>query len=221
MRSDVTGYIVAAFYFVLAIASSFIFTELNSIFWISFSTIIGIIFIIAGYSQRPKTKKPIKTLPPITPEESTTPNSEETITQQTPIEAEEAEESIEESTIAEAVPVEALQTETDAATEETNNLTEEQTLPQQDQEHTTITTPDNNKDNKNKTIPTQTQTNETPLTNVEGIGEKRAAKLNELGIHTIKELSQITIEDLAKDLNIPHKTATKLIEAAKQQLQQQ
>jgi len=219
MRSDVTGYIVAAFYFVLAIASSFIFTELNSIFWISFSTILGIIFIIAGYSQRPKTKKPIKTLPPqITPEESTTPNSEETITQQTPIEAEEAEVSIEESTIAEAVPVEALQTETDAATEETNNLTEEQTLPQQDQEHTTITTPDNNKD---KTIPTQTQTNETPLTNVEGIGEKRAAKLNELGIHTIKELSQITIEDLAKDLNIPHKTATKLIEAAKQQLQQQ
>jgi len=235
MRSDVTGYIVATFYFMLAIASLFIFTELTRIFWISLSTILGIIFIIAGYSQKPKTKKPIKTLPPpITPEESTTQIiSEETITQQTPPEEEKV--SVEESTPIETVPVETLQTETDTATEETKTLTEEQTLPPpQEQEPTTITTPNNNSnddnDNNNNnndedktTIPPpaqQIQTEEMPLTSVEGIGEKRAAKLNDLGIHTIKELSQITIEDLAKNLNIPHKTATKLIEAAKQQLQQ-
>jgi len=225
MRSDVIWYIVAAFYFVLAIASSFIFTELNSIFWISLTTIIGIFFIIAGYSQRPKAKKPIKTLPPITPEESTD-NTEESITQQTPKE----EETIKNSSIAETMQIENPQTETEEPTEETKTLPEEPTLPPQEPEPTTTITTQNNNDNKDETTSTtqikpdtektvETETEEIPLTNVEGIGEKRAAKLNELGIHTIKELSQTPIDDLTKGLNIPTKTATKLIEAAKQQLQ--
>jgi predicted flap endonuclease-1-like 5' DNA nuclease len=55
------------------------------------------------------------------------------------------------------------------------------------------------------------------LTSVKGIGEKRASQLNSLGINTVEELANASVEDLAKNLKVSPKIVAKWIEAAKQQ----
>jgi cytoskeletal protein RodZ len=211
MRSDVTLYIVATFFFILAITTAVLFTDITRVFWVSFTIILGILFIIAGYAQGPITKKPIKTLPPAIPTESP---STENIVQETPI-VEEV--SVEDVSLIEPVSVETSQT-TDAATEEIEPIKEEPTFTPSEQE-TIITTQNTNNDVE--TVSTQIVSEEAPLTSVKGVREKRAAQLNALGIRTIKELSQTSVENLTKNLRpISPKQAADMIEAAKQYLKQ-
>ena len=54
------------------------------------------------------------------------------------------------------------------------------------------------------------------LTEVRGIGEKRAAQLRALGINSVEELSKASAKDLAAKLNISAKITTKWIENAKE-----
>jgi predicted flap endonuclease-1-like 5' DNA nuclease len=54
------------------------------------------------------------------------------------------------------------------------------------------------------------------LTRIKGIGEKRVAQLNSLGINNIKELAEASGEDIAKNLQISPKITQKWIAAAKE-----
>lgn len=207
MRSDVTLYIVAAFFFILAITSAFLFTDMTQIFWIVLSTTLGGTFIGAGYSQRPVARKPIKTVLLTTTDVSTTTDSI----------AQEA--SVEEASVTESVSLETPQT-VDIITEEPGVISEESTLPSvQEEQVSTATTQDN--DTVSTPVNPEEAKDELPLTSVKGVREKRAAQLNALGIYTVKELSQTTLEVLTKNLKpISQKQAADLIEAAKQQLNQ-
>jgi predicted flap endonuclease-1-like 5' DNA nuclease len=54
------------------------------------------------------------------------------------------------------------------------------------------------------------------LTEVKGIGEKRAAQLKAIGVSTIEDLAKASAKDLATKLNISPKITTKWIENAKE-----
>jgi len=54
------------------------------------------------------------------------------------------------------------------------------------------------------------------LTEVKGIGEKRAAQLKALGINSIEDLAEASAKDLAAKLNISPKITNKWIENAKE-----
>ena len=56
MRSDVTLYVVAAFFFVLTIASAVIFQQEERSLWMVSTAVIGILSLSLGVYQRPKTK---------------------------------------------------------------------------------------------------------------------------------------------------------------------
>jgi len=57
------------------------------------------------------------------------------------------------------------------------------------------------------------------LTEVGGIGEKRASQLEALGIITVDDLAKASDEDLAKSLKVSPKIVAKWITGAKQLLQ--
>ena len=215
MRSDVTLYIVAAFFFTLTLTATILFTEIDRIFWIILSTSLGILFIGAGYSQRPKTKTNIKTIPQTTPTTNESPPVEP-ITQEAPVD--EAPVDGLPSSV-ESVPAEGSQTSSlvDAPAEETELINEESQSPPQEPVSTVATQNNDTASTQVKQTEENNTDDEVPLTNVKGVGEKRAAQLNALGINNAKELSQASAEDLAKNLKISPKIAAKLIEAAKQQ----
>jgi len=226
MRSDVTLYIVAAFFFILAITSTFLFTDMTQIFWIVLSTTLGIILIGAGYSQRPIAKKPIKTLLPTT--DASTPT--DSITQEVQVEEVQVEEvqveevqveevQVEAFSFTESVSVETPQTVEDTP-EESEAISEESTLPSAQEGQVSTVTAQDNAAVSTPVNPEEAKA-EAPLTSVKGVREKRAAQLNALGIYTVKELSQTPLEVLTKNLKpISQKQAADLIEAAKQRLGQ-
>ncbi|MBC7129734.1 DUF4332 domain-containing protein [Candidatus Bathyarchaeota archaeon] len=55
----------------------------------------------------------------------------------------------------------------------------------------------------------------TPLTDVKGIGGKRAAQLKALGISSVEELAKASAEDLASKLGVSPKIVNRWIENAK------
>ena len=55
----------------------------------------------------------------------------------------------------------------------------------------------------------------TPLTNIKGIGEKRAEQLKALGIDSVEELAKASAEELASKLKISLKITQRWIENAK------
>ncbi|MCL2134409.1 MAG: helix-hairpin-helix domain-containing protein [Candidatus Bathyarchaeota archaeon] len=174
--------------------------------WIIAAIVIAILVIGVGYSQRPKTKKNIKTI-------QTTPNAitnTESSIQQTPTTEVLVEETVSEEILGEkqtvTKPVSVEPTQTMETAEFTNETI---TTHTQQEEMPTVTI-------QNIEVPVQVE-QEISLTNVKGVGEKRAIQLNALGINNAKELAQASVEDLAMNLKISPKIAAKLIEAAKQQ----
>ncbi|MCL2172478.1 MAG: helix-hairpin-helix domain-containing protein [Candidatus Bathyarchaeota archaeon] len=238
MRSDVTLYIVAAFFFTTAIAATVLFADMYTrLFWIALSITLGVITTGAGYTQKPIVLKPIKTLQTTTDESTPT----QTITQENIAE----EVSVKDSPFTEPVPAETIQqtveeeTTPDVISEEpTLSFTQEEQIPtvtaQDNVADVAVTAQDNVADvavtaqddlsvvAQDDTIATmRVELEEIPLTSVKGVREKRALQLNALGIYTVKELSQASVETLTKGLRpISPKQAGNLIEAAKQQLKQ-
>jgi predicted flap endonuclease-1-like 5' DNA nuclease len=221
MRSDVTLYIVAIIFFTLAFTSFLIFTNAEQqMIWAIFTAVLGVISASLGLRLRPKVRKTIKTIqltPPaeeamqLTANESA-PVIEEPIAETVPLESTLIEEAaLEENPLEELSPPESIPTE-DLQTVETSVETE-YTLetPVLPSEETLAITPQNDE------ASALVEQEEVSLTSVKGIGEKRAAQLYALGIKTVKELAQTSVEDLAKNLKISPKIAAKLIEAAKQQ----
>ncbi|MGD6934643.1 MAG: helix-hairpin-helix domain-containing protein [Candidatus Bathyarchaeia archaeon] len=195
MRSDVTLYVVAAFFFALTVTSAVIFQEAERSLWIVSTAVLGILSVGLGYYQRPKTKSSIQKMQTPTVEPAPT----ESIVQPATVEAETP---IEQATVTEATPL---------ITTPVIETTVETIAP-------VIETPAPPEESPAKTAQNETaSTPEAALTNVKGIGEKRASQLNALGIKTVEELANASVEELAKSLKVSPKIVAKWVEAAKQQ----
>jgi predicted flap endonuclease-1-like 5' DNA nuclease len=64
-------------------------------------------------------------------------------------------------------------------------------------------------------IPVETALPKIELTEVKGIGEKRAEQLKTLGISSVEDLAKASVDDLAAKLKISPKITGKWIESAK------
>ena len=209
MRSDVILYVVAAFFFALAIVSTVKLTGTDRLIWMALDIGLGIILLIGGYHQRPKTKKTVKTLsntPVVTPPSETT--TQLTPVEETQLESSEVKKSETEEAPVEEAPVETSQT-IGASVEASESIVEAPVSSTLQEQISSVTIQDNE-------TPAQVEQEGLPLTDIKGVGEKRAAQLNALGITTAEELSLASVEDLAKGLKISPKVAAKLVEAAKQ-----
>jgi predicted flap endonuclease-1-like 5' DNA nuclease len=65
------------------------------------------------------------------------------------------------------------------------------------------------------TMETPAMTEALELTQVKGIGEKRATQLKALGINSVEDLAKVSAEDIAKKLQISLKITKKWIASAK------
>jgi len=142
MRSDYALYTVAIIFFILTAVSAFaVQVESERNLWVITTTVLGLLFIGLGYSQKPKIAgiERLRTPAPTTPV---------TITEE-------------------------AETAMDAA-------------------------------------PTVT-----PLTEVKGVGEKRAEQLKGLGIKSIEDLAKASAKDLAGKSKISPKITARWIENAK------
>ncbi len=194
MRSDVTLYVVAVFFFALTIASAFIFNEAERSLWIVSTAVLGILSVGLGYYQRPKAKVSIQKMQkaPV----ATVPA--ESIVQPVSVQVETQSE---QAAIIETVPVGTAEIEAARPTVEP--------LASEEQASIEITQAEA------AAAPVEKQV-ETALTNVKGIGEKRAAQLNSLGINTVEELANASVADVAESLKVSAKIVAKWVEAAKQ-----
>jgi len=203
MRSDVTLYVVAAFFFVLTVTSALIFNDAERSLWIISTAVLGTLSAGLGYYQRPKPKSiqkmqatPVASIPSVEQTAETVPVQAEAPIEQAPIiqTAPVEEPQVIQTPVKEAVPI----VETPA--------------PMAPQEQAPIEKPSQ----ETEVSPVEQQT-VSVLTTVKGIGDKRASQLNSLGINTVEELAKASVEDLAKKLNVSPKIVAKWVEAAKQQ----
>lgn len=74
---------------------------------------------------------------------------------------------------------------------------------------------------KEKLFPEAAQAKTLKLTDVKGIGTKRAEQLKAMGITGIEDLAKASAEDLASKLGVSPKTTGKWIEEAKKLLEKQ
>jgi predicted flap endonuclease-1-like 5' DNA nuclease len=65
------------------------------------------------------------------------------------------------------------------------------------------------------TMETPAMTETLELTQVKGIGEKRATQLKAIGINSVNDLAKASAEDIAKKLQISSKITKKWIDSAK------
>ena len=59
-----------------------------------------------------------------------------------------------------------------------------------------------------------------PITSVRGIGPKRAARLREIGITTLKDLSSASAEELAEKLGVSRRITEKWVAEARRLLEE-
>ena len=192
MRLDITLYSLAVVFFVITIASAVLLAGTDQTLWILTSGLLGILSLSLGFIQRPRTTAQInQPLTPIPVTASTQPT--ETVTPQAPKE--------EEKLPAQTAPV----TETPAI-QELAVTVEQPAIPEPP-----------------ATIVSSKEAIELSmghvLTEVSGIGEKRATQLKALGIINVDDLAKASAEDLAKSLKVSPKIVAKWITGAKQLLQ--
>jgi len=82
---------------------------------------------------------------------------------------------------------------------------------------TTLEAPEEEKvEEPEVSVPESTSTPAIALTQVKGIGEKRAAQLKVIGINSVEELAQASVEDVAVKLKVYPKIVAKWVAAAKE-----
>ena len=190
MRLDYILYILAVVFFVITITSAFLLTGTDQILWISASALLGILSLSLGFIQRPK---PAQTNQSPTP--APTPAIATSATQPT------------ETAILEAPKEEeklSLQT---APTTETPIIQEPQVTVQPAMPETPANTV--------ASIEVNEPSIEHALTEISGIGEKRASQLKALGIKSVDDLAKAPVEDLAKSLKVSPKIVAKWVTGAK------
>ena len=188
MRLDITLYALAVVFFVITIASAFLLEGTDQTLWIITSGLLGILSLSLGFIQRPRVTTQVNqpSMPPVT----VAPQPTETTTPQAPQE--------EQKLPPETAP--ALET---PAIPETTVTVEQPTVAE---------TPANTIAPQEVNEPSI----ELALTQVSGIGGKRATQLKALGINTVDDLAKASAEDIAKNLKVSPKIVAKWITGAKQ-----
>jgi predicted flap endonuclease-1-like 5' DNA nuclease len=199
MRSDFELYIVAAFFFIITIASAVMIVEAERTLWIITTAVLGMFTVGLGYSHRPKAATSAQAPPPATiPSEPMPP----------PPPPEPIQAPIEQKIEAPAQTV-AIETPQIIQAPTQPSITEAQVTTTPIAAPAPIT--------ETEAIPNK-PVMESPLTKVKGIGEKRASQLNALGINSIEELAKSSAKDLAKSLKISPKIVDKWIVGAKEKV---
>ena len=188
MRLDITLYTLAVVFFVITIASATLLAGTDQTLWIITSGLLGILSLSLGFIQRPRATTQINQ--PTTTTLTTLPTQ--------PTETSTPEAPKEEKLPAQTEPI----AETPAIPETT--VTVEQP-PVAETPAVTIAPQEVNEPSI-----------ELALTQVSGIGEKRATQLKALGINTVDELAEASAEDIAKNLKVSPKIVAKWITGAKQ-----
>jgi predicted flap endonuclease-1-like 5' DNA nuclease len=192
MRLDITLYSLAVVFFVITIASAVLLAGTDQTLWILTSGLLGILSLSLGIIQRPRTTAQINqpsTAIPVTA--SAQPIG--TATPQAPTEEERLPAQTASVTETPAVQEPAVTVEQPAIPEPSANIVSSQEAIESSMGHA--------------------------LTEVSGIGEKRATQLNALGIFNVDDLAKAQAEDLAKSLKVSPKIVAKWVMGAKQLLQ--
>jgi predicted flap endonuclease-1-like 5' DNA nuclease len=199
MRLDYVLYAVAIVFFIVTITAIVYSTAVESV-WVVSTVVIGLAFIGVGYTQRPRpAAAPVVTAsapsPPFSPpqpqqDQVQPPQQQQVEIQQQPEPVQQAEQQPSEVTTAIAQP-----TVTDVVkVEEPKPAVEPIVEPAVE--------------------PVQAMAG--GLTDVKGIGEKRASQLRALGILSIEDLSKASAKDLAAKLKISPKITDKWIQNARE-----
>jgi predicted flap endonuclease-1-like 5' DNA nuclease len=203
MRSNYILYALAIVFFLITVVSAEAFTGIDQIILVLVSALLGIISLGFGLTQRSK--------PPQTNQTLQTPAAEEIPQTKT------SPTSKIENLPSPPVP---MQSETSIANPPTAT-----TLVPMEKEVTTIQTvpvkavPALIPEEPATLVPIKQSTltlKETALTDVKGIGQKRANQLKTLDIKTVEDLANSSVEDLAKKLKISPKIAYRWIVSAKE-----
>lgn len=206
MRSDYALYIVAAFFFILTTMSAILIVEAERNLWMVSTAVLGLLSVGLGYYQRPKAFMPSQKVQQAAEISEAIAGPEP---QAEPLEVA--------SPVVEVPPVEE-KPEVHATPEiEVPPPTETPVQPPVIETQSTIEETAAIEAQVVETNPAEAihQVAISPLTEVKGIGERRAAQLNALGINTVEELAQASPEDLARKLKISPKIVAKWVDNAK------
>ena len=228
MRLDITLYVLAIVFFMIALLSVVLLEGTKQSLWVITTGLLGTLSLGLGFVQRPKTAKMVNpsqtaTIEVPAPPAAVTTQPTETLPPPPP--------APEMTPTAVAQPIETSQPapETSAVTitQQIENVQpQEQQLPAvQAPALETPAVPEKVvavemkvAEPVNTAVPQQVAevTVESPLMRVSGIGEKRAAQLNALGINTLDDLANASTKDIAKSLKVSPKIVAKWIAGAKQ-----
>jgi predicted flap endonuclease-1-like 5' DNA nuclease len=192
MRLDITLYSLAVVFFVITIASAVLLAGTDQTLWILTSGLLGILSLSLGFIQRPRTTAQINQPPTAIPVTASA-QPIGTATPQAPTEEERLPAQTASVTETPAVQEPAVTVEQPAIPEPPANIVSSQEAIESSMGHA--------------------------LTEVSGIGEKRATQLNALGIFNVDDLAKAQAEDLAKSLKVSPKIVAKWVMGAKQLLQ--
>jgi predicted flap endonuclease-1-like 5' DNA nuclease len=203
MRLDYTLYALAVVFFAITIVSAVSLTGTDQTIWIVTSGLLGILSLSLGFIQRPKsttqTNQPSPTPATATP----APQPTETAT----VEAQKEEEKSPPPTVP-ATETPAIETLVASIPVVQEPVATEVQPPMPEQPANPVASQEANEPSI-----------EHALTEVSGIGEKRASQLKALGINSVDDLAKASIEDLAKSLKTSPKIVAKWVASAKQLLQ--
>jgi len=184
MRLDIISYVVAIVFFIITLASA-VYSFAQQQVWVVTTVVIGLAFIGLGYTQRPR--------PAAAPPVTTTPLVTTSVPPPPPSEPQHQQEQ---------------QQQPQQEQPQQQPVPEVTTAPSQpvvmDVAKLEETTP--------AVQPIQPAAG--GLTDVRGIGEKRAAQLRALGINSVEDLAKASPKDLATKLNISPKITDKWIKSA-------
>ncbi len=187
MRLDYVSYAVAIVFFIVTLAAVVYSTAVEQQVWVVSTVVIGLAFIGVGYTQRPRQA----TAPQVTTSAPPPPPSQPQQDQVQPAQHQQAEiQQQPEPQPSEVTTAIARPTVTDVVKLEEAKPAVEPVPPIQ---------------------PTAGG-----LTDVKGIGEKRASQLRALGILSVNDLSKASAKDLAAKLKISSKITDKWIENARE-----
>jgi predicted flap endonuclease-1-like 5' DNA nuclease len=203
MHSDYTLYTLAIVFFLITAVSAEALTGIDQIILILVSTLLGIISLGFGLKQRSKPQQTNQTPPTPTPQEvtqtKTSPTSKIENLPQPPVPVQPETSIANPPTVTTLVPIEK-----EVTTIQIVPVTAVPALiPEQPATLVLI---------KQSTLPPK----ETALTDVKGIGQKRANQLRTLNIKTVEDLANASVEDLAKKLKISSKITNRWIGSAKE-----
>lgn len=197
MRLDYTLYGLAVIFFIVAVVSLILVSDNTGKLLLTVSTaVIGLISVGTGFMLKPKVQTATSIPVPTVTQEAPAEQSQQATMEETPVD----EPKIEAAPVVEVSVVDAVsQTETPSTealvtTEVIAEATPTPTIP------TTETSTDTSID----------------LTQVKGIGEKRATQLKANGISSIEDLAKADAIDLAAKLKVSPKIVEKWIAGAKE-----